>query len=84
VPIPVFFNQETGAALVNRDTVEHVASLVEQHGTDVWWQWPVEELLPADVAADGNTYVKGTHLVELRGAAEYRFGSTTGFPYLDA
>lgn len=65
VPIPVFFEQTTGEALITRETVLHVAALVAQHGTDVWWQWPVEKLLPAEVAADGKTYVKGTDTLDV-------------------
>lgn len=30
-------------------TVEHVARLVEQHGSDVWWTLPPEQLLPQEV-----------------------------------
>lgn len=49
VPIPVFYHKETRNALINRHTVGHIIKLVEQHGSDVWWTHPVEELLPKSV-----------------------------------
>ncbi|XP_073412898.1 isoleucine--tRNA ligase, mitochondrial isoform X2 [Dendrobates tinctorius] len=49
VPIPVFYHKETQNPLINRHTVGHIIKLVEQHGSDVWWTHPLEELLPKSV-----------------------------------
>ncbi|KAG8584441.1 hypothetical protein GDO81_008829 [Engystomops pustulosus] len=49
VPIPVFYHKETRDSLINRHTVGHIIKLVEQHGSDVWWTHPIEELLPKSV-----------------------------------
>ncbi|XP_075451694.1 isoleucine--tRNA ligase, mitochondrial isoform X2 [Ascaphus truei] len=49
VPIPVFYSKETGEPLINRHSIGHVMKLVEEHGTDVWWTHPLEELLPKEV-----------------------------------
>ncbi|XP_063775503.1 isoleucine--tRNA ligase, mitochondrial [Pseudophryne corroboree] len=49
VPIPVFYHKETREPLLSRHSVGHVIQLVEQHGSDVWWTHPIEELLPQSV-----------------------------------
>jgi isoleucyl-tRNA synthetase len=46
VPIPVFYDVETDEPLINDQTIEHIIQLVEKHGTDCWWEMPIEELLP--------------------------------------
>ncbi|KAF6073336.1 isoleucyl-tRNA synthetase 2, mitochondrial [Phyllostomus discolor] len=51
VPIPVFHHKTKDEFLINSQTVEHVAQLVEQRGSDVWWTLPPEQLLPAEVLA---------------------------------
>lgn len=40
--------------LPHSQTIEHVAKLVEQHSSDVWWTLPPEQLLPEDVVAQVN------------------------------
>ncbi|CAH2254123.1 isoleucine--tRNA ligase, mitochondrial [Pelobates cultripes] len=49
VPIPAFYHKETGEPLINRNSVEHIIKLVEQHGSNVWWTHPLEDLLPQSV-----------------------------------
>src|SRR2546427_680019 len=46
VPIPGFMCQGCGQVLITPAIVEHVAKLVEQHGTDVWFEREAAELLP--------------------------------------
>uniref|UniRef100_UPI00358E78C0 LOW QUALITY PROTEIN: isoleucine--tRNA ligase, mitochondrial n=1 Tax=Myxine glutinosa TaxID=7769 RepID=UPI00358E78C0 len=46
VPIPVFYSCQSHQALINKHTVQHVAKLVRDHGTDCWWTLPLQELLP--------------------------------------
>ncbi|TLY23310.1 MAG: isoleucine--tRNA ligase, partial [Nitrospirae bacterium] len=46
VPIPGFSCQKCGHVLYSPEIVEHVARLVEQHGTDVWFEREAAELLP--------------------------------------
>ena len=47
VPIPGFACQGCGQVLITPAIVEHVAKLVEQHGTDVWFEREAADLLPA-------------------------------------
>ncbi|KAG9336133.1 hypothetical protein JZ751_002480 [Albula glossodonta] len=59
VPIPVFYNKETGEPLINkghdlyslidRHTVSHVGKLFSEKGSDCWWELPMDSLLPPEV-----------------------------------
>ncbi len=48
VPIAVFYCQACGELLADARLVEHVASLMDQEGADVWFARPARELVPAD------------------------------------
>nr|DBA27275.1 TPA: hypothetical protein GDO54_011438 [Pyxicephalus adspersus] len=71
VPIPVFYHKETQEPLINRDSIGHIIKLVEQHGTDVWWTHPIEELLPKSVlkqagsSADVLEYEPGRDVLDI-------------------
>ncbi|MGX7109309.1 isoleucine--tRNA ligase [Facklamia miroungae] len=45
VPLPIFY-AENGEAILELDLVNHVADLVEKHGTNIWFEWEAEDLLP--------------------------------------
>jgi isoleucyl-tRNA synthetase len=66
VPIPVFYHKDTGDALMNEQTLGHVADLFEKHGSDCWWTFGVEELLPAGQLRDSaSNYSKGTDTMDV-------------------
>jgi isoleucyl-tRNA synthetase len=46
VPIPVFYCDDCGKYIVNKDTMKTVEAAVEKEGTDAWWKHTAEELLP--------------------------------------
>lgn len=46
VPIPVFY-AEDGSEILDQVLIEHVATLFEQFGSNIWFDKPAEELLPA-------------------------------------
>jgi isoleucyl-tRNA synthetase len=46
VPIPGFMCRGCGKVLISPEIVEHVAKLVERHGTDVWFERDAADLLP--------------------------------------
>ncbi|MBW1988770.1 MAG: isoleucine--tRNA ligase, partial [Deltaproteobacteria bacterium] len=50
VPIVAFYCKDCGALLQTPEVVEHVASLVEKHGADVWFEAEVKDLLPPGAA----------------------------------
>lgn len=39
-----------GDPLLTNETIEHVTSVVAKHGSDAWWQLPIEQLLPPSLA----------------------------------
>ena len=53
VPIPVFYNKESGEVLATSESIEHIISLVREHGTDCWWELSTEELLAPKYRNDG-------------------------------
>ncbi|KDD74309.1 class I (I, L, M and V) tRNA synthetase, partial [Helicosporidium sp. ATCC 50920] len=46
VPIPAFYDLKSGEAVVDQETVEHVAQVFERQGSDAWWKLPLVDLLP--------------------------------------
>ncbi|KAM5238756.1 isoleucine--tRNA ligase, mitochondrial [Ctenodactylus gundi] len=70
VPIPVFHHKTKDEHLINSQTVEHLSKLVEQHGSDVWWTLPPEQLLPQEVLSqvggpDGLEYAPGQDILDI-------------------
>lgn len=46
VPIPVFYCEECGEAIVTDETIENVARIFEKESSDAWVKHTAEELLP--------------------------------------
>lgn len=65
VPIPVFYDEETNEPLLTEDTVAHIQELIREHGSDVWWEREVEELLPEAYKNNGRKYRKGTDTMDV-------------------
>ncbi len=59
VPIPVFYDEATNEPLLTQETIEHIQTIVAEHGSDAWWEMSVEELLPAQYRNNGKTYRQG-------------------------
>ena len=38
MPIPVFYHKETGEPLLTDESMEHVRKIVEEKGTDAWFE----------------------------------------------
>lgn len=45
VPLPIFY-AEDGEAILDADIIEHVAQLVEKHGSNIWFEKDAKDLLP--------------------------------------
>ena len=45
VPLPIFYGED-GEAIMTKETIEHVAKLVEEHGSNIWFQREAKDLLP--------------------------------------
>ena len=46
VPIPAFHCRSCSDVVVNPDWINHLADLFDEHTSDIWYEWSVEELLP--------------------------------------
>jgi isoleucyl-tRNA synthetase len=56
VPIPIFYCTSCNKELITDETIDHVANLFEEHGSQVWFAKDVEDLLPK-----GTTCSCGNH-----------------------
>ncbi len=65
VPIPVFYDEETGDALLTEETIDRVQAIVAERGSDAWWALPAEELLPESYRHNGRSYRKGTDTMDV-------------------
>lgn len=70
LPIPVFYHKQTNQPLINRTTINHLISLVSQHGSDCWWTLSEDQLLPADMLkkmglGSASDYVKGEDILDI-------------------
>lgn len=65
VPIPVFYDEETNEPLLNAETIAHVQAIFAEHGSDAWWEWSVEELLPESYRQNGHKYRKGMDTMDV-------------------
>jgi isoleucyl-tRNA synthetase len=65
VPIPVFYEEDTGEPLLTEETIAHVQAIIAEKGSDAWWELPVEDLLPPSYRDNGKTYRKGTDTMDV-------------------
>jgi len=65
VPIPVFYDDQTGEPLLNEATISYVQAIIAEQGSDAWWTLSVEDLLPEPYRHDGRTYRKGTDTMDV-------------------
>ncbi|PSL50755.1 isoleucyl-tRNA synthetase [Salsuginibacillus halophilus] len=45
VPIPVFY-AEDHTPIIEDETIQHVAKLFREHGSNIWFEWETKDLLP--------------------------------------
>ncbi|MDE6589893.1 MAG: isoleucine--tRNA ligase, partial [Oscillospiraceae bacterium] len=50
VPIPVFYCDGCGEAIITPETIAHVAGLFREHGSNIWFDRTADELAPAGLA----------------------------------
>jgi isoleucyl-tRNA synthetase len=65
MPIPVFYDEETGETLINADTLNHIQQIFAQKGSDAWWELPIADLLPEPYRSNGRTYRKGMDTMDV-------------------
>lgn len=54
-----------GEALMSQEIIEHIAQVVEQKGSDVWWQADVEALLPESLKSRAGQLRKGLDTMDV-------------------
>ncbi|MCW6652226.1 isoleucine--tRNA ligase [Aerococcaceae bacterium NML210727] len=59
VPLPIFY-AENGEPIMTPETIEHVAQLFEQHGSNIWFEREAKELLPEGFTHEGSPNGKFT------------------------
>lgn len=65
VPIPVFYDEETSEAIIDPEIIRHVSDVFSRHGSDAWWTFPVEELLPANSSYSGRKLRRGVDTMDV-------------------
>jgi isoleucyl-tRNA synthetase len=68
VPITIFYCLKCGNDFTSQEIVDHVAELVEKHGTDVWFDLAAHELLPQGTTCPhcgGNQFDKETDILDV-------------------
>lgn len=53
VPLPIFY-AENGEAIITSETIEHVADLFSEHGSNIWFKRAAKELLPEGFIHQGS------------------------------
>ena len=65
VPIPVFYEKEGKEILINTETINHIKSLFEEYGADVWWEWDEKKLLPEKYREESDRWKKGLDTMDV-------------------
>jgi isoleucyl-tRNA synthetase len=68
VPIIIFYCLSCNNHFISEEIVDYVAGLVEEQGTDVWFDRSVDELLPKGTTCPhchGNTFKKETDILDV-------------------
>lgn len=68
VPIPALYHEGTGEALLTKDSVSHIMSVIDERGVDAWWTDDIND--PAWVPASlreisGSGYRRGTDTMDV-------------------
>ncbi|MBO0446295.1 isoleucine--tRNA ligase [Enterococcus ureilyticus] len=67
VPLPIFY-AENGEAIITSETIEHVANLFAEHGSNVWFKREAKELLPKGFTHPGSPngeFTKETDIMDV-------------------
>jgi isoleucyl-tRNA synthetase len=68
VGIPVFYGDDSGQPVLVPEVIDRVADLVAEHGSDIWFEWPAERLLPEGFrhpATGETTFTKETDVLDV-------------------
>jgi len=65
VPIPVFYDQDSGEPLMTAETIAHVQAIIAERGSGAWWELSVAELLPEHLRDQADRYIKGEDTMDV-------------------
>ncbi len=68
VPITVFFCKDCDEIIISREIIDHVSSMVEASGADIWFSEPVERLMPEGTVCPkcgGKSFRKETDILDV-------------------
>lgn len=67
VPLPIFY-AEDGEAIMTPETIEHVAQLIEKHGSNIWFEKDAKDLLPEGFTSEhspNGKFTKETDIMDV-------------------
>lgn len=64
VPIPVFYGED-GTPIITDETIEHVANLFAEHGSNIWFEREAEDLLPEGFTSEHSPNGKFTKEMDI-------------------
>ena len=67
VPLPIFY-AENGEAIITPETIDHVAKLFREHGSNVWFERDTKDLLPEGFTHPGSPngeFTKETDIMDV-------------------
>ena len=69
VPIPIFYCGHCGKFIVNDETIDSVAEIFRREGSDAWYKYSAEELLPSGFkcphCGEGGNFTKETDIMDV-------------------
>ncbi|MEJ2656784.1 MAG: isoleucine--tRNA ligase [Desulfobacterales bacterium] len=68
VPIAIFYCQKCGALYLSLDIIDHIYTLFEENGADIWFEKDVEELLPQNAVCEtcgNNRFIKEEDILDV-------------------
>ncbi len=84
VPIPILYD-ESGTEILDHKLMNHFSRLFEEHGSNIWFDWDVLDLLPEGYTHPGspnNQFTKETDIMDVwfdSGASHYAVSKEYGF-----
>ncbi len=86
IPIPVFY-AENGEEILDEKVILHIADLFKEHGSNIWFEWEVKDLLPKGFTHPGspnNKFRKETDIMDVwfdSGSSHHSVLVERGLPY---
>ncbi len=67
VPIPIFYCEDCGEAILQRDVIRHVEELFSEHGSNVWFDRDAADLVPEGLTCScgGTSFRKESDIMDV-------------------